>query len=59
MQFEYTFWQDGEFFVGYLNDYPDFQTQGYSKEELLENLADLMKEITSGEIPYIKVIGKD
>ena len=23
---KYTFWQDGEFFLGYLNDYPDYQT---------------------------------
>ena len=34
---KYTFWQDGEFFLGYLNDYPDYVTQGYSKDELLEN----------------------
>lgn len=34
----YTFWQDGEFFLGFLNDYPDYETQGHSKEELIENL---------------------
>jgi predicted RNase H-like HicB family nuclease len=42
---QYTFWQDDEFFIGYLNDYPDYQTQGYSKEELLENLKDLFNDI--------------
>ncbi|MGI8789113.1 MAG: type II toxin-antitoxin system HicB family antitoxin [Pyrinomonadaceae bacterium] len=51
---QYTFWQDGEFFIGFLNDYPDYETQGYSKDELLENLKDLSKDITSKEIPYIK-----
>ena len=39
---KYTFWQDGEFFLGYLNDYPDYHTQAYSKDELIENLKDLL-----------------
>jgi predicted RNase H-like HicB family nuclease len=53
---QYTFWQDGEFFIGYLNDYPDYQTQGYSKEELLENLKDLLADIQTGEIPFIRKV---
>ena len=39
---KYTFWQDGEFFLGYLNEYPEYQTQAYSKDELVENLKDLL-----------------
>jgi predicted RNase H-like HicB family nuclease len=53
---QYTFWQDGEFFIGYLNEYPDYQTQGYSKEELLENLKDLLKDIESGAIPFVRKV---
>ncbi len=53
---KYTFWQDGDFFIGYLNNYPDYETQGYSKEELIENLMDLFKEFESGEIPFIKKV---
>jgi hypothetical protein len=53
---KYTYWQDGEFFIGFLNDYPDYQTQGMSKEELIENLKDLLKDIESGEIPYIRKV---
>jgi predicted RNase H-like HicB family nuclease len=53
---EYTFWQDNEFFIGYLNNYPEYQTQGYSKEELLENLRDLLKDFESGEVPFIKKV---
>lgn len=44
---KYTFWQDGEYFIGFLNDYPDYETQGYSKEELLENLKSLLTDIKS------------
>lgn len=52
----YTFWQDGEFFLGFLNDYPDYETQGYSKDELVTNLKDLLKDIESGEIPYVRKV---
>jgi len=53
---QYTFWQDGEFFLGYLNEFPEYETQGLSKEELLENLKDLLIDIKSGEIPYIRKV---
>lgn len=53
---KYTFWQDGEFFLGYLNDYPDYQTQAYSKDELLESLKDLLADIESGQVPYIRKV---
>jgi len=53
---KYTFWQDGEFFLGYLNDYPEYQTQAYSKDELLENLKDLLKDIESGKVPFIRKV---
>ena len=52
----YTFWQDGEFFLGYLNDYPDYQTQGYSKEELIDNLKDLLTDLESGDIPSVRKV---
>ena len=47
----YTFWQDAEFFIGFLNEYPDYETQGYSKDELIKNLKSLLVDIESGEIP--------
>ena len=53
---EYTFWRDGEFYLGYLNKYPDYQTQGYSKEELEENLQDLLSDLESEEIPFAKQV---
>ena len=53
---KYTFWQDGEFFLGYLNDYPDYQTQAYSKEELIDNLKDLLTDLESGDIPSVRKV---
>ncbi len=53
---KYTFWQDGEFFIGFLNDYPDYETQGFSKGELLENLKSMLADIESEEIPFIRKV---
>jgi predicted RNase H-like HicB family nuclease len=53
---QFTFWQDGEFFLGFLNDYPDYQTQAYSKEELIENLKDLLADLESNEVPFVKKV---
>lgn len=53
---QYTFWRDGEFFIGYLNEYPDYETQGYSKEELIENLKSLLSDLESSEVPFIKKV---
>ena len=50
----YTFWKDRNYYLGYLNDYPDYHTQGLSKEELISNLKELLADIESDEIPYIR-----
>jgi hypothetical protein len=41
---------------GFLKDYPDYQTQGMSKEGLVNNLKDLLADLESGEIPYIRKV---
>ena len=50
---KFTSWQDGDFFIGFLNEYPDYQTQGLSKEELAENLKDLLVDLESNQVPHI------
>jgi hypothetical protein len=51
-----TTWQEDDFFIGFLNDYPDYSTQGESKAELIENLTDLLYDIESGQVPYIRKV---
>jgi len=53
---KFTYWQDGDYFLGFLNEYPDYQTQGMSKEELLSNLRDLLTDLESGEVPFIRKV---
>ncbi len=50
---KFTSWQDEEFYIGFLNEYPDYLTQGATKEELIENLKDLLIDFESGQVPYI------
>ena len=53
---KFTSWQDGDFFIGFLNEYPDYQTQRMHKEELAENLKDLLNDLESGRVPYIRKV---
>jgi len=50
----FTYWRDGKFYIGFLSQYPDYQTQARTKKELMENLKDLLKDIESREVPYIR-----
>lgn len=58
MSMEYTYWKDKDFYIGYLNDFPDYKTQAYSVSELEENLKSLYDDIKSDEIPFIRHVGK-
>ncbi|MGO9239405.1 MAG: type II toxin-antitoxin system HicB family antitoxin [Bryobacteraceae bacterium] len=54
----YIQWQDGEMWLGYFVDFPDYLTQGESLAELEENLRDLYRDLTSGEIPGIRKVAE-
>jgi len=46
MELSYTYWEAREGgYIGYLNQYPDYWTQGDSVEELEEMLASLYSDI--------------
>lgn len=53
---KFTFWKDGKYYLGFLNDYPDYGTQGLSKEELVENLKSLFVDLESGDVPYVRKV---
>ena len=50
---KYTYWWDDDMWLGYLEEYTDYMTQGETIEELEENLRDIYEELSSGSIPYI------
>jgi hypothetical protein len=53
---KYVYWQDGEFWMGYLQDYPDYWTQGETLQDLREHLTDLYHDINSGTLPGIRKV---
>lgn len=45
MKISYIYWKDGEFWLGFLEEYPDYMTQGTTMDELKENLKDLFNDL--------------
>lgn len=54
----YVHWQDGDMWLGYFEEFPDYMTQGESLAELEENLLGLYKDLTSGEIPGLRKVAE-
>lgn len=55
---KYVYWQDGDAWLGYLEEFPDYWTQGETFEDLLAHLRDLYHDVTSGQIPGIRRVGE-
>ncbi|GHV57997.1 hypothetical protein AGMMS49579_24710 [Spirochaetia bacterium] len=72
MELGYTYWKDDGWYVGHLDEYSDYTTQGETKEEFEEMLrslelfdnqpgsrtSPLYKDITTFAFPFIKQHGK-
>jgi predicted RNase H-like HicB family nuclease len=44
-------WEEDATWVGYLQDYPDYWTQGDGFEDLKEHLKDLYADLSAGLVP--------
>jgi len=53
MKISFTYWKNGDFFLGYLDEYPEYRTQGESLEDLKEHLLDLYKDLSTDAIPGV------
>ncbi len=56
MTLRYVHWKDGSMFLGYLQDYPDYMTQGETEDDLKEHLLDLYRDLAFGGLPYVKKV---
>ena len=43
--------QEKEWFVGHIQEYPDYESQGRSLEELRDNLIEIYDDIRKGLVP--------
>jgi len=48
---KFVYYQENDMWVGWLEEYPDYRTQGMTLDELKENLIDIYADLTSGDIP--------
>lgn len=58
MTTKFVYWQDGDWWLGYLEEFPDYKTQGEDLEDLKVHLLDLYRDLTSGEIPHVRRVGE-
>ncbi|MCK5785738.1 MAG: type II toxin-antitoxin system HicB family antitoxin [Candidatus Sabulitectum sp.] len=50
---KYIYYEDDGVFVGFLQDFPDYRTQGKTLDELTDNLKDIYLDLNSGVIPHV------
>ena len=55
---KYVYWQQDDAWLGYLEEYPDYWTQGETLDDLLDHLKDLYVELSGGYIPGARRVGE-
>lgn len=55
---KYMHWQDDGTWLGYLEDYPDYWTQGETLDDLLDHLKDLFADLSGGHISGARNSGR-
>lgn len=55
---KFVYWQENGFWIGYFEEFPDYETQGETFEDLKEHLKDLYQDLTSGDVPHIRRVGE-
>ncbi len=55
---KYCYWQEDDVWLGYLEEFPDYWTQGETLDDLLEHLRDLCLALSQGKIPGARRVGE-
>ena len=55
---KYIYWQEDNMWIGYLEEYPDYMTQGETLAELQENLKDIFQDITQGQVHKVRRVAE-
>ncbi len=54
----FVYYQEDDFWIGWLEEYPDYKTQGKSLKELEENLRDIYEDLSTGKVPHARRRGE-
>ena len=55
---KFVHWEEDGSWLGYIEEYPDYWTQGETLDDLKDHLRDLYLDLTSGELPGIRRVGE-
>jgi hypothetical protein len=50
---KFIYYQEDDMWIGWLEQFPDYRTQGETLEELEENLEETYEELPSGKLPHV------
>jgi predicted RNase H-like HicB family nuclease len=53
---KFVYWEEGGYFTGYFQNYPDYWTQGETFDDLKAHLLDLYQDLTTGVVPGIRKV---
>jgi hypothetical protein len=53
---KYVYWEEDGAWLGYLQDFPDYRTQGETLDDLKEHLRDLYADLSGGTLPGIRKV---
>ena len=53
---KFVYWQDDDTWIGYLQDYPDYWTQGDTVADLKDHLLDLYRDLSAGAVAGIRKV---
>jgi hypothetical protein len=55
---KFIYYQEDDTWIGWLEEYPDYRTQGYTLEELKENLKEIYHDLSGGGIEHVRRVGE-
>ena len=55
---KFIYYQENDMWVGWLEEYPDYRSQGTSLDELKENLKDIYEDLRGDKISHIRKHGE-
>jgi predicted RNase H-like HicB family nuclease len=55
---KYIYWQEDAAWLGYLEEYPDYWTQGETLDDLIDHLKDLHHDLAGHYIPAARRVGE-
>ena len=51
---KFIYWEEDGAWLGFLQEFPDYWTQGETLDDLKDHLRDLYADVTSGQLPGIR-----